>query len=189
MQFHLLNKIFGSLFLSLFILCTVLGPLPAQAADSAFYVDPQTNAAKWVAANPTAAAKLAAYGALGSAAMLAAFVALSRASGPALLGDGTAVAHTLSIPELARTSFAIETSVVSISPTSGPPGTPVTIHLKGVGWTDFDNIYVATYDNAYMGYACGFNSQGDVVVNFTAVNPTGSGNLRAWACGCIMPAP
>ena len=51
---------------------------------------------------------------------------------------------------------------------SGPVGTPVTIHLKGVGWTEYDNIYVATYDNAYMGYACGFNSQGDVVINFTA---------------------
>ena len=69
---------------------------------------------------------------------------------------------------LARTHFVIETSIVSITPTSGPAGTPVTIHLKGVGWTEYDNIYVATYDNAYMGYACGFNSQGDVVINFTA---------------------
>ena len=60
-----------------------------------------------------------------------------------------------------------------MSPTSGPAGTPVTIHLKGVGWTDFDNIYVATYDNGYMGYACGFNSQGDVVVNFTATGSPG----------------
>jgi endoglucanase len=30
----------------------VLAPVAAQAADSAFYVDPQTNAAIWVAANP-----------------------------------------------------------------------------------------------------------------------------------------
>ena len=86
--------------------------------------------------------------------------------------------HTLTIRSgdktLARTFFAIESSVVSISPTSGPPGTPVTIHLKGVGWTDFDNIYVATYDNAYMGYACGFNSQGDVIVNFTAAGSPGT---------------
>ena len=85
--------------------------------------------------------------------------------------------HTLSIRSgdktIARAFFAVETSVVGISPTSGPPGTPVTIHLKGVGWTDFDNIYVATYDNAYMGYACGFNSQGDVVVNFTAAGSPG----------------
>ena len=60
-----------------------------------------------------------------------------------------------------------------MSPTSGPVGTPVTIHLKGVGWTEYDNIYVATYDNAYMGYACGFNSQGDVVINFTAAGAPG----------------
>ena len=86
--------------------------------------------------------------------------------------------HTLSIragdKTLARTFFAIETSVVSISPTSGPVGTPVTIRLKGVGWTDVDNIYVATYDNAYMGYACGFNSQGDVVINFNAAGSVGT---------------
>jgi len=74
---------------------------------------------------------------------------------------------------LARAFFVIETSIVSISPTSGPVGTPVTIHLKGVGWTEYDNIYVATYDNAYMGYACGFNSQGDVVINFTAAGQPG----------------
>jgi hypothetical protein len=74
---------------------------------------------------------------------------------------------------LARTHFVIETSVVGMTPTSGPAGTPVTIHLKGVGWTEYDNIYIATYDNAYMGYACGFNSQGDVVINFTAAGAPG----------------
>ena len=74
---------------------------------------------------------------------------------------------------VARAFFAIETSIVSITPTAGPAGTPVTIHLKGVGWTEYDNIYVADYDNAYMGYACGFNSQGDVVINFTASGAPG----------------
>ena len=84
--------------------------------------------------------------------------------------------HTLSIRSggsmLARTYFVVETSVVSMSPMSGPAGTPVTIHLKGVGWTDYDNIYVATRQG-YMGYACGFNSQGDVIVNFTATGAQG----------------
>jgi len=93
---------------------------------------------------------------------------------PEDLGGMHAVTIRSNEKPLARTFFAIESSVVSISPTSGPPGTPVTIHLKGVGWTDFDNIYVATYDNAYMGYACGFNSQGDVVVNFTAAGSPGT---------------
>lgn len=74
---------------------------------------------------------------------------------------------------LAQTYFAIETSIVSMTPASGPVGTPVTIHLKGVGWTEYDNIYIATYDNAYMGYACGFNSNGDVVINLTATGQPG----------------
>ena len=74
---------------------------------------------------------------------------------------------------VARVHFAIETSIVGMTPKSGPAGTPVRIHLKGVGWTEYDNIYVATYDNAYMGYACGFNSQGDVVINFTATGEPG----------------
>ena len=101
-----------------------------------------------------------------------------RLEAPLLIPEDLGGMHTLSIRSgdqtLARTFFAIETSVVSISPSSGPAGTPVTIHLKGVGWTDVDNIYVATYDNAYMGYACGFNSQGDVIINFNAAGSVGT---------------
>jgi hypothetical protein len=74
---------------------------------------------------------------------------------------------------LATTYFVIETSIVGMTPMSGPVGTPVTIHLKGVGWTEYDNIYIATYDNAYMGYACGFNTRGDVVIHFTAAGTPG----------------
>lgn len=74
---------------------------------------------------------------------------------------------------LARTYFAIETSIVSFEPTSGPAGTPITIHLNGVGWTEYDNLYAATYDNAYMGYACGFNTQGDVIITFRAAGEPG----------------
>jgi hypothetical protein len=100
-----------------------------------------------------------------------------RLEAPLVIPDDLGGLHTLSIRSgdktLARAFFAIETSIASMSPTSGPVGTPVTIHLKGVGWTDVDNIYVATYDNAYMGYACGFNSQGDVVINFTAAGSVG----------------
>ncbi|HXN33139.1 MAG TPA: proton-conducting transporter membrane subunit, partial [Polyangiaceae bacterium] len=42
------------------------------------------------------------------------FVALSRASGRSFLVDGTAVAHTLSIPELARTSFAAKGPILGV---------------------------------------------------------------------------
>jgi hypothetical protein len=86
--------------------------------------------------------------------------------------------HTLTLKNgdeaVARAHFAIETSIVKMTPTSGPAGTQVSIHLKGVGWTEYDNIYAVTYDNAYMGYACGFNSQGDVVINFAAAGAPGT---------------
>ena len=100
-----------------------------------------------------------------------------RIESPLTIPDDLGGLHGLALRDgdktLARAFFVIETSIVSISATSGPVGTPVTIHLKGVGWTEYDNIYVATYDNAYMGYACGFNSQGDVVINFHATGTPG----------------
>jgi hypothetical protein len=100
-----------------------------------------------------------------------------RIDSPLSVPDDLGGLHEISLRAgdrvLARTHFVIETSIVEMTPTSGPPGTPVRIHLKGVGWTDYDNIYVATYDNAYMGYACGFNSQGNVVINFTAAGSPG----------------
>jgi hypothetical protein len=100
-----------------------------------------------------------------------------RIDAPVTVPDDLGGMHGLALREsdrtLARAFFAIETSIVSISPASGPVGTPIRIHLKGVGWTEYDNIYVATYDNRYMGYVCGFNSQGDVVINFTATGEPG----------------
>jgi NADH-quinone oxidoreductase subunit M len=61
-----------------------------------------------------AAAKVGVYGAVGCAALALAFVALSGASEPAYLVDGGAVAHTLSIPELARTSFAAKAPIAGV---------------------------------------------------------------------------
>jgi hypothetical protein len=92
---------------------------------------------------------------------------------PEDLGGVHAITVSSDTRAVARTHFVIETSIVGMTPQSGPAGTPVSIHLKGVGWTEYDNVYVATYDNAYMGYACGFNSQGDVVINFTAAGEPG----------------
>jgi hypothetical protein len=96
---------------------------------------------------------------------------------PITIPDDLGGLHGLALREgektIALTHFVIETSIVSMTPAAGPVGTPITIHLKGVGWTEYDNIYVATYDNAYMGYVCGFNSHGDVVINFVAAGAPG----------------
>jgi len=55
----------------------------------------------------------------------------------------------------------------------GPAGTMFTIHLKGVGWTETANIFTVDYDNSFIGYACGFNSQGDVVIHLYATGQPG----------------
>jgi hypothetical protein len=97
---------------------------------------------------------------------------------PVTIPDDLGGEHRLELREgtrvVARAYFAIETSIVDMTPLSGPAGTPVTIHLKGVGWTEYDNLFAVTYDNAYMGYVCGFNTQGDVVIRFIAAGPPGA---------------
>ena len=75
---------------------------------------------------------------------------------------------------LASTGLVIEPSVVSISPTVVKAGDHVTIHLKGVGWTTIDNTYAVTYDDSYIGYVCGFSTNGDVQFTVTATGAPGT---------------
>jgi len=72
-----------------------------------------------------------------------------------------------------RGTFWIAPSAFQPTVGSGPAGTPFTIHLKGVGWTETANIYAIVYDNAYIGYACGFNSQGTVDIDLQATGAPG----------------
>lgn len=74
---------------------------------------------------------------------------------------------------VAQTTLTITPSAVAISPARGPVGTEIVIHLKGVGWTETANIYNLSYDNGYLGYACGFNSQGDVTIYLPAAGEPG----------------
>ena len=53
-------------------------------------------------------------------------------------------------------------------------GEEFTIAMKGVGWTQLDNTMAVTYDNSYIGYGCGFNSNGYMVVHLTATGAPGT---------------
>jgi hypothetical protein len=64
-------------------------------------------------------------------------------------------------------------SAMALDVGRGPAGTTFRIHLKGVGWTETANIYALVYDNAYIGYGCGFNSQGDAEFILRASGPPG----------------
>ena len=53
-------------------------------------------------------------------------------------------------------------------------GDEITIAMKGVGWTQLDNTMAVTYDNSYIGYGCGFNSNGYMVIHLPAVGQPGT---------------
>jgi hypothetical protein len=81
-------------------------------------------------------------------------------------------AHAISV-ENETGSFWIKPTAFPLDVDHGPPGTPFTVHLKGVGWTETANIYTVVYDNSYIGYVCAFNSQGDVEIPLLATGDPG----------------
>ncbi len=74
---------------------------------------------------------------------------------------------------VAEAPYFIERSLVDITPRQVKRGEVFTVHIKGVGWTELDNGVAITYDNIYIGFACGFNSNGDVTVNLVATGEPG----------------
>ena len=70
-------------------------------------------------------------------------------------------------------SFWLQASALPLATQEVHAGDTLTVHLKGVGWTETANIYHVVYDDNYVGYACGFNSQGDVTVYMPASGAPG----------------
>jgi hypothetical protein len=75
--------------------------------------------------------------------------------------------------KVTQTTYVITPSASTLSTSSGPVGTTMTLHVKGAGWTETANIYTVVYDNAYIGYSCAFNSQGDIEVFLPATGEAG----------------
>ncbi len=81
-----------------------------------------------------------------------------------VLQDGTVVASA---------PFVVRPSLVAVTPSRVRAGQQFKVEINGVGWTEIDNGVAVTYDNAYAGYACGFNSRGDVTIYLTATGGPG----------------
>lgn len=73
----------------------------------------------------------------------------------------------------AQVPYFVKRSFVSI-PKVVKAGEPFIVELKGVGWTQIDNTVAVTYDNSYIGYACGFNSNGYVRIQLFATGEPGT---------------
>jgi hypothetical protein len=76
----------------------------------------------------------------------------------------------------AQVAYFVKRSIVGngVSSLRLKAGQRFTVHLKGLGWTQLDNTIAVDYDNSYVGYGCGFNSQGDVVMNLVATGAPGT---------------
>ncbi len=70
--------------------------------------------------------------------------------------------------------YYVEQSLVAVKPKRAKVGETFTVQIKGSGWTELDNTVAVTYDNAVMGYACGFNSNGDITINLVATGHPGT---------------
>jgi hypothetical protein len=70
-------------------------------------------------------------------------------------------------------AFWIAPNAFPLDVARGPAGTTFRVHLKGVGWSETANIYTVVYDNAISGYACAFNSQGDIEIIMQATGEPG----------------
>jgi hypothetical protein len=83
-----------------------------------------------------------------------------------VLSAGVAAADTALTPELRDGS--------GVPKNTFKAGEEFTIAMKGVGWTQLDNTLTVTYDNSYIGYGCGFNSNGYMVVHLVATGKPGT---------------
>jgi hypothetical protein len=70
-------------------------------------------------------------------------------------------------------AFWITPTALPLDVARGPVGTTFRVHIKGGGWSETANIYTVAYDNATSGYACSFNSQGDIEIIMQATGEPG----------------
>lgn len=88
--------------------------------------------------------------------------------------------HTIEVLQGGQTKasvpYRIDQSLYQggINGTRFKAGQHITVHFKGVGFTEMDNILAVTVDNAYIGYVCGFFSAGDTVLDLIASGQPGT---------------
>ena len=62
---------------------------------------------------------------------------------------------------------------VKLSPESGPPGTPITVEVKGIGWRHLQNSYVLLYDNNFTGWMSTVTTGGSATFTIPATGKPG----------------
>ena len=63
---------------------------------------------------------------------------------------------------VAETEMRVYPFMFELEKTQWRYGEEMRLHLKGIGWTQIENIFAVVIDNTYVGYGCGFSTNGDV---------------------------
>lgn len=87
---------------------------------------------------------------------------------------GKVISMGLATANLANTPAALAAGQSGVGRHTFKDGQEFTISIKGVGWTQLDNTLGVNYDNSYIGYSCGFNSNGYMVVHLKAIGAPGT---------------
>ena len=83
------------------------------------------------------------------------------------LGGTHTITAKIGDTTVATTKVYILANAFPLNVDHGQAGTVTTLHLKGVGWTETEQIYHVVVDNAFTGYACAFQSKGDLTIFLT----------------------
>ena len=87
---------------------------------------------------------------------------------------GKLISRGLATANNTNTAAALAAGQSGVGSHTFKQGQEFTISIKGVGWTQLDNTLGVDYDNSYIGYSCGFNSNGYMVVHLRATGAPGT---------------
>lgn len=104
--------------------------------------------------------------------------------------DGFGFAHDVRVLEGGalrnQAPFKVDMHV-SISPLSGPPGTPITIDVEGIGVSGLTRSWVVTYDNHFTGWLSSVTTNGHARAVIPATGGPGRHVLKIWHGSFTFP--
>src|SRR6266540_3418531 len=72
-----------------------------------------------------------------------------------------------------KSNFDVD-MVTTITPASGPVGTPITVEVKGIGFQSYQNSFQLAYDNAYTGWVSSITTDGYAKLTIPATGRPGT---------------